>query len=95
MTPTPTPAQQAGTILHNLLGSFEADLLSSAQGLFTTYFTNLQKSPTSANVVAQGIALAATAPLQLPQMEATAIGQFASAGLQLTALIPQLGQSGS
>jgi hypothetical protein len=90
MTTTPTPAQQAGNIIHALLSQFEGDALGAAQNLFSTYFSNLKKSPTQANVVAQSLALAATAPLQLPSLETTAISQFADAGLALTALIPSV-----
>lgn len=87
---TTTPAQQAGTLLHGLLAQFEGDVLGSAQGLLATFFANLSKTPTSQNVIAQGIALAATAPLQLPALESTAIAQFAAVGQQLTALIPSV-----
>ena len=80
---TPTPQQSAGQILHGLLAQLEGDAVQSASGLLQTFFTNLQKTPTSTNLVAQALALVASAPLQLPALQSTAISQFATAGLQL------------
>lgn len=85
---TPTPAQQAGQILHGLISQWGGDVLQDAEGLLGTFFANLKMTPTPTNLIAQGLALAATAPLQLPELESQAIGQFAQAGLLLTSLIP-------
>lgn len=87
-TATPTPAQQAGTILHGLLSELEGDAFQNLKDLTTAFGQSLVTTPTEANVVAQAMALALTAPLKLPGLESEAIGQFGAAVVQLSTLIP-------
>lgn len=84
MTTTSTPLQ---TIFSTLGNNLIEDAVANSENLLKTFFTNLASNPTSANVVAQGLLLAAQAPLTLPNLETIAIQQVAQAGLQLTALI--------
>lgn len=79
---TPT----ASDLFHSLLTSLGDDLFSSGSGLLEQLFTNIQKNPTTQNVIAQGVILAASAPMQLPNLEQAAIGQAATTGLELLKL---------
>lgn len=87
-TATPTPAQQAGAILQNFLGQLGGDALVAAKAMLTNFGNNIQATPSPQNVVAQAMAVAATAPLQLPNLEAEAIKQLGAAVVQLVGLIP-------
>jgi hypothetical protein len=87
-TTTQTPLQQAGMILHGLLSEYATDLVQSGVGILETSAKSLAASPTELNLIGQGIAIAAAAPLALPGLESTAIGQFASALQQFIALVP-------
>jgi hypothetical protein len=87
-TTTPTAAQQAGAILHGLLSQFGMDLLASGTGILQTSLTSLKATPTIENAAAQGAAITLAAPLVIPTLEGEAISQFATAGLQLLALVP-------
>lgn len=82
-----TTASQAGALFHQLGTLLVADIFSVNNTLLENFFNNLKANPTVQNAVAQGALLAASAPLQLPNLEQTAIGQVADIGLQLTALI--------
>lgn len=82
-TTTPNPAQAIfGTLGQHLL----ADIEGPAFGLLSSFLTNVAKNPTTQNVLAQGAILAASAPLQLPNLEQSSISDFAAAGQQLLAL---------
>ena len=85
---TIAPTASAGVILQALLGQFAGDVLVSAKGLLVNFGNSIVVNPSQSNVIAQAMALAATAPLQLPNLEAEAIKQFGMAVTQLTALIP-------
>lgn len=76
----------APELFHQLLTELGGDLFTSGSGLLVQLFTNIQKNPTTQNVIAQGVILAASAPMQLPNLEQAAIGQTATVGLQLLAL---------
>ncbi|MGO9998992.1 MAG: hypothetical protein ACLPKW_14810 [Acetobacteraceae bacterium] len=90
MASTPTPLQQAGTILKTLLGALAEDGLQAMQSSLVSYGNALQANPSAANVVTQSLALAATAPLQVPNLEAEAIKQMGVAIVALAGLIPSV-----
>lgn len=77
-TPTTT-----SSLFSNLLTQLGDDLFVNGQGLLTAFFTNIQANPSTQSVIAQAAILAATAPLQLPNLEKDAISQVAATGLQL------------
>lgn len=83
-----SPSASAGTILQGLMAQFAGDVLVSAKGLLTNFGSAITANPSQENVIAQALALAATAPLQLPNLESQAIAQFGTAVQQLAALIP-------
>lgn len=87
-TNTLTPAQQAGAILQTFLGQLGGDALVAAKGMIVNFGNNIQATPSAQNVVAQAMAIAATAPLQLPNLESEAIKQLGAAVVQLAGLIP-------
>lgn len=83
-TGTPSPVQ----VLFSQLGkALLTDVEGNAAGLLHAFFTNVKANPTTQNVVAQGAILAASAPLQLPNLEQESIGQLADTGLALLALV--------
>lgn len=86
-TTTPTPLQQAGTDLHAFLAGLGIDAVTSLQGILATFGTNIQKTPTETNLIAQALLVATTAPLALPSLESTGIGQAGNLVVQLTALL--------
>lgn len=65
-------------------------LLSNIEGpaftLLGNFLSAVKANPTPQNVLAQGAILAASAPLQLPNLEQSAITDLANAGEQLLAL---------
>jgi hypothetical protein len=77
----------AGSILQGLIGQFNGDALASMQGLLTAFGQALVINPSQENLIAQALALAATAPLQIPNLEQESIGQFGAAVVKLAALI--------
>lgn len=81
---TISPVQSIFTALGNEL---ILDAVTNADSLLKSFFTNVAANPTTANVVAQSLLVAAQAPLTLPNLETVAIQQAAQAGLALTALI--------
>lgn len=88
VTPTtPTLAQKAAPIFAALQAAILADVLSNGSNLLTGFFNGIKATPTSQSVVAQGIILAANAPMQLPALEGEALTQVANAGLALVALL--------
>lgn len=87
MSSTGTPApSSASDLFHILLTNLGDDLFKDGAGLLTQFFTNIKANPTTQNVIAQGAILAASAPMQLPNLEQAAIGQVADTGLALMAL---------
>lgn len=76
--------------LFNTLGKeLLADVEGNASGLLEAFFTNVKATPSVQNVLAQGAILQASALLQIPNLEASAISQFADTGLAaLAALKP-------
>lgn len=86
MTTTPAPSPES-VLFSGLLQSLANDIFASGSGLLTAFFTNVQKNPTTQNVIAQGAILAASAPMQLPNLEQAALSQVATTGLALVALI--------
>lgn len=87
-TSVPTPAQQAGAILQTFFSQLGGDALVAAKGMIENFGNSIQATPSAQNVVAQAMAIAATAPLQLPNLEAEAIKQLGAAVVQLASLIP-------
>ena len=85
-TPSTSPAQTIFGVLGQHLLS---DVESPAFGLLGAFLTAVQKNPTTQNVLAQGAILAASAPLQLPNLEQSGISDLASAGQALLALAKQ------
>lgn len=87
-----TTQPAAASALQNIFQKVGEQLLNDAGGnaksLLTAFFTNVKANPTTQNVIAQGAILAATAPLQLPNLEQEALGQVADAGLALLDLLP-------
>ena len=81
---TPT---SASTLFHTLLTNLGDDLFKDGAGLLNTFFTNVKANPTTQNVLAQGAILAASAPMQLPNLEQASIGQLADTGLELMSLV--------
>lgn len=86
--PSSNPSQQAGAILQMFLGQLAGDALMAAKGMIVNFGSNIQATPSAQNVVAQALAVAATAPLQLPNLEAEAIKQLGAAVVSLAGLIP-------
>jgi len=83
-TGTTSPLQ---TLFAQLGNELISDAFSNASGLLNAFFTNVKGNPDPQNVVAQGAILAASAMLQLPNLEKEAIGQVADTGLALLAQI--------
>jgi hypothetical protein len=77
------------TIFQHVGAQLLSDVEGNASSLLTAFFTNIKANPTTQNVVAQGVVLAASAPLQLPNLEQAALSQIADAGLALLALLPK------
>lgn len=82
-----TPTATAQSIFTTLGNQLLQDATTTGQSLLEGYFTAINNNPTSANVVAQSLLIAAQAPLALPNLETTAIQQVAQAGLALVALL--------
>lgn len=84
--------------LQNIFKTIGADLVADVKGagfaLLTTFFSNVKANPSPQNVAAQGAILAASAILQLPNLEQEGITQLADIGqsslstLSPTTLIP-------
>ena len=81
---SPSPISALFTTLGNELLT---DVTGNAAGLLTAFLKNIQIPPTPQNVAAQGAILAASAMLQLPNLEAQGIGQLATLGLAALATI--------
>lgn len=63
-----------------------ADVESPAFTLLGNFLANVKANPTTQNVLAQGAILAASAPLQLPNLEQSSISDLATTGEELLAL---------
>lgn len=83
----PASTSVAGALFHSLFSQLGGDIAANGKGLLTNFFNSVIKNPTAQNVVAQGAILAASAPMQLPNLEQESIGQIAQVGLQLTNLL--------
>lgn len=90
MATTPTPAQQLGADFHAFVTGLGADALGAASGLLANFGKSITAAPTEANLVAQVMMLSAAAPLALPGLTSTAIGQFGSFVTQAASLLPSL-----
>lgn len=84
----PTSSPSAASLFQALGTQLLTDTEGNAKDLLNAFFNNVKATPTPQNVIAQGAILAASAPLQLPNLEAEAIGQIATVGQQLLALLP-------
>lgn len=82
-TTTPTPGQQAQTIVNTLLTNLGATALSNISVPLTNYWTSIKATPTEANVVAQSLILLPAILAQVPTAEAAGIQSIAQAGLDL------------
>ena len=81
MSSPATPANPISSLFTTLGNELIKDVTGNAAGLLTAFLTNVKATPTPQNVAAQGAILAASAMLQLPNLEAEAIGQLADTGL--------------
>lgn len=87
MSSPATPASPISSLFTTLGNELIKDATGNAAGLLTAFLTNVKATPTPQNVAAQGAILAASAMLQLPNLEAEGIGQLADTGLAALALI--------
>ena len=78
-----------GDLFSSLAAQLLTDVEGNAAGLLSAFFKNIQATPTTQNVMAQGAILAGSALLQLPNLEGEAISQLATTGLQALTLIPK------
>ena len=84
MSSSASPTSALFSAFGNLLLS---DVTGNATGLLTAFLKNVQATPTPQNVAAQGAILAASAMLQLPNLEAEGIQQLATTGLAALATV--------
>ena len=87
MSSPATPTNPLSALFTTLGNNLSADVTGNATGLLTAFLTNVKATPTPQNVAAQGAILAASAMLQLPNLEQEGITQLADTGLAALALV--------